>query len=108
MVSPLMLMVQPLVSAAVAPLPASYPPQFYLTMVLVAPVVSVQEARFDKLKAVMDIHAALITALIVHKDKESSEATKRLYPLADEVYIEILPEKYKCPSFMKFYGDGNP
>lgn len=56
----------------------------------------------------MDVQIVLIAALIVHKDKEPAEATKRVHPLADKVYLKVLLEKYKCPAFTKFNGDGNP
>lgn len=63
----------------------------------------VQDALFDELKATMDVQATLIA----HKDKEPTEATKCLHPLTNEVYTKVLAKKYKCPTFMKFDGDGN-
>ena len=109
--TPLMSMFQPTIPATVAPLPVNYPPQVYpatVPVAPVAPVVPIQDSRFDELKAAMDAQAALIAALIAQKDKEPSKVVKRLRPLADEVYTEILPEKYKRPTFTKFDGDGNP
>lgn len=60
---------------------------------------------YEELKAEISAPAALITTLIGKKDKESSEATMCLCSLIDEVYCKVLPEKYKCPTFMKFDGD---
>ena len=74
----------------------------------VAPVVPVQDTRYDELKAAMDAQVTLIATLIASKGKESVEEVKRLCPLADEVYSESLPEKYKRPTFTKFDGEGNP
>lgn len=56
----------------------------------------------------MDAQATLITTLLVHNDKEPTEVTKCLCPLAKKVYSKVLPEKYNRPAFMKFYRDDNP
>ena len=56
----------------------------------------------------MDTQATLIATLIASKEKESVEEVKRLRPLADKVYSESLPEKYKRLTFRKFDGEGNP
>lgn len=56
----------------------------------------------------MDAQDTLILALIKKKYKESTEATNRFRTLANEVYTEMLLEKYKSPTFTKFEGDGNP
>lgn len=55
----------------------------------------------------MDEQVMLIAALIVHKEREPTEVTKHLLPLANEVYMKVLPKKYKCPAFTNFDGDGN-
>lgn len=113
MALPLMSMAQLSVPTTIQLL-ASYTPQVYPTAAPVAPfapvahVVPIKYAWFDKLKATMDMQATLIAALITHNDKEPTEATKCLCPLADEVDTEDLPEKYKCPTFTKFNGNDNP
>lgn len=59
------------------------------------PIVLAQDSWFDELKAAIDAQAALIATTLVHKEKEPIEVTKWLCPLVDEVYFEMLPEKYK-------------
>ena len=89
-------------------LPVTQPlpqPQVQLSTIQVAPM---SDHCYEELKVEMDAQATLIAVLIGKKDKESTKATKRLRPLANEVYSEVLPEKYKQPSFTEFDGNGNP
>ena len=42
------------------------------------------------------------------KDDGATEAMKKLRPLAEEIYDEVLPVKYKRPTFSKYNGEHNP
>lgn len=79
-------------------------PQVQLPTIPITPML---DLYYKELKAEIDVQAILITTLS-GKDEDSSETTKHLQPLANEVYFKVLPEKYKCPTFKKFDRDRNP
>ena len=42
------------------------------------------------------------------KDDSATEVIKKLRPLADEIYNEVMPERYKRPTFSKYNEETNP
>ena len=43
-----------------------------------------------------------------NKKGNTTETLKKLRPLVDEIYEEVLPEKYKRPTFSKYNDEINP
>lgn len=66
---------------------------------------STKDLKYEKLVAVV----ATLQASIENLKKETAtlDTVKHLQPLADGVYDEVLPLKYKRLSFIKFYGTRN-
>lgn len=52
--------------------------------------------------------ATMQASLVAKEDYDTLVVMNRLCPLAEEVYNEVLSEKYKRPVFTKFSGNNNP
>lgn len=61
--------------------------------------------RIERMETALAIMQASLEA---KKAFDVMNVMKRLHPLAEEVYNEVLPEKYKIPIFTKFSGNSDP
>lgn len=98
----------------VVQLPASHPLQVYPRAAPIAPVHTCHTHCANPRFTVWRVEGCNGCPRLAHcridcnKDKEPTKVTKHLCPLADEVYMEVLPEKYKHQIFTKFVEVSNP
>ena len=72
-----------------------------------APVAQ-QPVQNPELDVLRDAIAHLQIEVSRKRDDSSAEAMRKLRPLADKIYEEQMPEKYRRPIFTKYSGETNP
>ena len=61
-----------------------------------------------KMQMMKDALAALQIQVARKHDDSATEVTRKLRPLAEEIYNEVMLERYKRPTFSKYNGESNP
>ena len=68
----------------------------------------VQQSLLNEIQSMKDTMNALQIQVAKNKDDTATEVMKKLRPLAEEIYNEVMPKRYRCPTFCKYSGETNP
>ena len=67
----------------------------------------VQQSMLNEIQSIKDSMTALQIQVAKKKYDTATEVMKKLRPLAEEIYNEVMPERYRRPTFSKYSGETN-